>query len=71
MALEPWYKVAMPRPGVREGRSFNSDECALRSTKEKGLKGFHEGRIFTRDEVPGFLEQIVRGENAAELLSGR
>lgn len=29
MALEPWYKVAMPRKEVREGRSFNPDEFAI------------------------------------------
>lgn len=26
--MEPWYKVAMPRPEVREGRSCNPDEFA-------------------------------------------
>src|SRR5215510_6088179 len=29
MNLDPWYKVAMPRPEVREGRSFNPDEFAI------------------------------------------
>ena len=29
MALEPWYKVALPREEVREGRSFNPDEFAI------------------------------------------
>lgn len=29
MNLEPWYKVAMPRQEVREGRSFNPDEFAI------------------------------------------
>jgi hypothetical protein len=27
--MEPWYKVAMPRAEVREGRSFNPDEFAI------------------------------------------
>ena len=27
--MEPWYKVATPRPEVREGRSFNPDEFAV------------------------------------------
>jgi len=27
--MEPWYKVATPRPEVREGRSFNPDEFAI------------------------------------------
>jgi hypothetical protein len=27
--MEPWYKVAMPRKEVREGRSFNPDEFAI------------------------------------------
>src|SRR5437667_4591567 len=27
--MEPWYKVAIPRPEVREGRSFNPDEFAI------------------------------------------
>ena len=29
MALEPWYKVVLPRTEVREGRSFNPDEFAI------------------------------------------
>ena len=29
MAVEPWYKVALPRKEVREGRSFNPDEFAI------------------------------------------
>ena len=29
MALDPWYKVALPREEVREGRSFNPDEFAI------------------------------------------
>ncbi|MCL5942545.1 MAG: DUF499 domain-containing protein [Actinobacteria bacterium] len=27
--MEPWYKVAIPRTEVREGRSFNPDEFAI------------------------------------------
>lgn len=27
--MEPWYKVALPRAEVREGRSFNPDEFAI------------------------------------------
>lgn len=27
--MEPWYKMATPRPEVREGRSFNPDEFAI------------------------------------------
>src|SRR5512142_2526146 len=27
--MEPWYKVAIPRREVREGRSFNPDEFAI------------------------------------------
>jgi hypothetical protein len=27
--MEPWYRVAMPRKEVREGRSFNPDEFAI------------------------------------------
>lgn len=27
--MEPWYKVTLPRPEVREGRSFNPDEFAI------------------------------------------
>jgi predicted AAA+ superfamily ATPase len=27
--VEPWYKVALPRAEVREGRSFNPDEFAI------------------------------------------
>jgi len=27
--MEPWYKTAVPRKEVREGRSFNPDEFAI------------------------------------------
>ena len=27
--MEPWYKIAVPRKEVREGRSFNPDEFAI------------------------------------------
>jgi predicted AAA+ superfamily ATPase len=27
--VEPWYKVAVPRREVREGRSFSPDEFAI------------------------------------------
>ncbi len=27
--MEPWYKLATPRPEVRQGRSFNPDEFAI------------------------------------------
>ena len=27
--MEPWYKVAVPRREVREGRSFSPDEFAI------------------------------------------
>ena len=27
--MDPWYKVAIPRKEVREGRSFNPDEFAI------------------------------------------
>lgn len=29
LTMEPWYKVALPRREVREGRSFNPDEWAI------------------------------------------
>ncbi|MCS6897577.1 MAG: hypothetical protein NZM29_06340 [Nitrospira sp.] len=29
MVLDPWYKVALPRKEIREGRSFNPDEFAI------------------------------------------
>ncbi|MGQ0663771.1 MAG: hypothetical protein ACT4P2_09325 [Pseudomonadota bacterium] len=27
--LDPWYKTALPRAEIREGRSFNPDEFAI------------------------------------------
>jgi len=27
--MKPWYKVAIPKKEVREGRSFNTDEFAI------------------------------------------
>jgi hypothetical protein len=29
LTMEPWYKVAIPRKEVREGRSFDPDEFAI------------------------------------------
>lgn len=82
MNLEPWYKVAMPRPEVREGRSFNPDEFAI--ALEQVVSGtapmdykdplqFFNRTYFTRalKEHAGMVLRRLSGktENAAPVLT--
>lgn len=82
MALDPWYKVAMPRPEVREGRSFNPDEFAIAleqvvaGTAPKDYKDplqFFNRTCFTRalQEHAGMVLRCLAGktENAAPVLT--
>ncbi|MDF0650110.1 MAG: DUF499 domain-containing protein [Nitrospira sp.] len=82
MALDPWYKVAMPRPEVREGRSFNPDEFAIAleqvvaGTAPKDYKDplqFFNRTCFTRalKEHAGMVLRRLSGktENAAPVLT--
>ncbi|MDF0674960.1 MAG: DUF499 domain-containing protein [Nitrospira sp.] len=82
MVLDPWYKVAMPRPEVREGRSFNPDEFAIAleqvvaGTAPKDYKDpvqFFNRTCFTRalQEHAGMVLQRLSGktENAAPVLT--
>lgn len=82
MALDPWYKVAMPRPEVREGRSFNPDEFAIAleqvvaGTAPKDYKDplqFFNRTCFTRalQEHAGMVLRRLAGktENAAPVLT--
>lgn len=34
--MDPWYKVAVPRKEMREGRSFNPDEFAIALDQDLG-----------------------------------
>lgn len=80
--MEPWYKVAMPRPEVREGRSFNPDEFAIAleqvvaGTAPKDYKDplqFFNRTCFTRalQEHAGMVLRRLSGktENAAPVLT--
>lgn len=82
MVLDPWYKVAMPRPEVREGRSFNPDEFAIAleqvvaGTAPKDYKDplqFFNRTCFTRalQEHAGMVLRRLSGktENAAPVLT--
>ncbi len=82
MALDPWYKVATPRPEVREGRSFNPDEFAIAreqvvaGTAPKDYKDplqFFNRTCFTRalQEHAGMVLRRLSGktENAAPVLT--
>src|ERR671937_1513937 len=73
--MEPWYKVAMPRREVREGRSFNPDEFAI--ALEQVVAGtapedyrdprqFFERTVFTRalTEHAGMVLRRLAGETA-------
>jgi hypothetical protein len=80
--MEPWYKVATPRPEVREGRSFNPDEFAI--ALEQVVAGtapedyrepaqFFSRTVFTRAlrEHAGMVLRRLAGitENTAPVLT--
>ncbi|MFX0194679.1 MAG: DUF499 domain-containing protein [Candidatus Hodarchaeota archaeon] len=80
--MEPWYKVAMPRKEVREGRSFNPDEFAI--ALEQVIAGtapddykdpvkFFQRTCFTRAlrEHAGMVLNRLKGktENTAPVLT--
>ncbi|CAI4032175.1 ATPase (AAA+ superfamily)-like protein [Nitrospira tepida] len=80
--MEPWYRVATPRPEVREGRSFNPDEFAialeqvLAGTAPKDYKDpiqFFNRTCFTRAlrEHAGMVLRRLSGktENSAPVLT--
>ena len=75
MALEPWYKVALPREEVREGRSFNPDEFAIALEQVVGgtapadyrePKAFFARTCFTRAlrEHAGMVLRRLAGKTA-------
>src|SRR2546427_6547340 len=70
--MEPWYKLATPRPEVREGRSFNPDEFAIQL--EQVIRGtappdyldptqFFSRTVFTR-ALREQIEIVLRRLNA-------
>jgi len=80
--MEPWYKVAMPRKEVREGRSFNPDEFAIALEQVVGgtapkdyldPKLFFSRTCFTRalNEHIGMVLRRLAGktENTAPVLA--
>ena len=49
--LDPWYRVAVPRDEVRQGRSFNPDEFAIhleRVVANKGTEDYRDRPSFFR-----------------------
>ncbi|HOE12826.1 MAG TPA: DUF499 domain-containing protein [bacterium] len=73
--MEPWYKVAIPRREVREGRSFNPDEFAIhleqvinKTAPEdyRDPKQFFARTCFTRAlrEHSGMVLRRLAGETA-------
>jgi predicted AAA+ superfamily ATPase len=47
--MEPWYKVALPRAEVREGRSFNPNEFAIvleQVVAGRGTEDYRDPRKF-------------------------
>src|SRR3989449_57956 len=59
--MEPWYKVAIPRKEVREGRSFNPDEFAIaleQVVTGKAPKDYSDpGQFFARTFVTRALRE--------------
>jgi hypothetical protein len=80
--MEPWYKIAVPRKEVREGRSFNPDEFAIaleqvvaKTAPEdyRDPKQFFARTVFTRAlrEHSALVLRRLDGktENAAPVLT--
>lgn len=73
--MEPWYKIAIPRKEVREGRSFNPDEFAIHLEQVtagtapedyRDPKQFFARTCFTRAlrEHAGMVLRRLSGETA-------
>ena len=73
--MEPWYKVAIPRKEIREGRSFNPDEFAIHLEQViagtapedyRDPKQFFARTCFTRAlrEHAGMVLRRLSGETA-------
>jgi predicted AAA+ superfamily ATPase len=80
--LEPWYRIAVPRDEVRQGRSFNPDEFAIHLEQVVAGKGtedyrdpvkFFSRNVFTRalKEHGGMVLQRLSGatQNAPPVLT--
>src|SRR5580704_12153593 len=80
--LEPWYRIAVPRDEVRQGRSFNPDEFAIHLGQVVAGKGTDDYRdpakfflrnVFTRalKEHAGMVLQRLSGitQNASPVLT--
>src|SRR5262249_36854182 len=80
--MEPWYRVAVPRKEVREGRSFNPDEFAIALEQVvagtapedyRDPKKFFERNVFTRalrEHAGMVLRRLSRKtENAGPVLT--
>jgi hypothetical protein len=80
--LDPWYRIAVPRDEVRQGRSFNPDEFAIHLEQVVANRGTEDYRdpakfflrnVFTRalKEHAGMVLQRLSGvtQNAAPVLT--
>src|SRR5438067_1254063 len=80
--LEPWYKVAVPRKEVREGKSFNPDEFAIhleQVVSGRGTEDYREpDKFFSRngftralkDDAGMVLRRLAgKTENTAPVLT--
>ena len=80
--LDPWYRIAIPRDEVRQGRSFNPDEFAIHLEQVVANRGTEDYRdpakfflrnVFTRalKEHAGMVLQRLSGvtQNAAPVLT--
>lgn len=80
--MEPWYKIAMPRVEVREGRSFNPDEFAVALEQVAAGRGPDDYRLpeqfFARTQFTHALKEHMgmvlrrlagRTENCAPVMT--
>ncbi len=66
--LDPWYRVAVPRDEVRQGRSFNPDEFAIHLEQVVAKKGTED----YRDPAKFFLRNVfTRALNRQENTMAR
>ncbi len=72
--LDPWYKVAVPRDEVRQGRSFNPDEFAIHLEQVVAKKGTEDYRdpekFFLRNVFTRALATLYHLATSGKIAAG-
>lgn len=52
MALQPWYKVTIPREDLRDGKPMDASECGTHPRRACGHgAGYHGGRLEPENDL--------------------